>query len=378
MHLVHIITGTDAGGAEGALLQLVQVSERHGTKSTVVCIRPLGSLASRYEAAGAHIYSLQVTGPRTALLAIFRLVRLLRSWKPDIVQTWMYHADLMGGLAARLAGIPVVWGLRHSDLAKEASRPRTRAVARCCARLSHWVPSAVVSCAYSSRDLHVEMGYDHRKMRVIHNGIAVPPEVPPAGCEPARTQLGISWQGTVVGRAGRWHAQKDYPTFFEAARILLAKDPGVAVACCGPGMDTDNAPLMELCADLVRSGRVFLLGELSRMDRFYTGIDVLVSSSSGGEAFPNVLAEGLAYGSPVVATDVGDSRIIVGPGGLIVPPGSPDELVNALLDLLEEQRTGQSSRATLGRRHVEQSFSVESMYANYAELYGQVLSTGTA
>src|SRR5690606_27501040 len=132
--------------------------------------------------------------------------------------TWMYHADLLGGIAARLAGgIPVLWAIHNTTLDPKGSKPLTRRIARWNGRLSHILPSRIVSVSDSGRELHRALGYDTRRMVVIPNGIAVEDYAPNlrAAVE-LRAMLEVDAATPLVGVIARFDPQKDHRTSLQA------------------------------------------------------------------------------------------------------------------------------------------------------------------
>ncbi|MBX6334886.1 glycosyltransferase, partial [Candidatus Saccharibacteria bacterium] len=168
MRLLHIITGLNDGGAEAVLYRLIMHDQdnEHG----VVSLTGAGKYGPLLRAAGVPVWTLEMPRGRLTTRGLYTLWRLLRTQRPDVVQTWMYHADLVGGMLARLAGTPVVWGIRNTTLEPGKSTRSTLWVARACARLSRWVPRRIVACAQAAVQVHAALGYDAARMMVIPNG----------------------------------------------------------------------------------------------------------------------------------------------------------------------------------------------------------------
>jgi glycosyltransferase involved in cell wall biosynthesis len=371
--VLHVITALDVGGAELALLRLLAGTDRARISPGVVSLVPGGTVRSRIATLGVPVSDLGMTSVKDVPRGVARLVALLRQDRVDVVQTWMHHADLLGGAAGRLAGVPVVWGLRMGRL--DAETASTRLVARLNAGLARVVPAAVVACSATAANEHVARGYPRDRVVVIPNGYALPTESA-ASRAAFRSSIGIPADARVIGRVGRWHTMKDYPTFMRAAGGLLAGSHGVHVVLVGGGVDHQNRELAALCADLADPSRVHLLGRRDDMPAVYSGLDVLCSSSSSGEGFPNVIAEALLHGVPVVATDVGESRNIVGDDRWIVAPKEPLALERALLALLALPADDRERVAAAGRDRVLREFGLAAMATAFQELHEQVTARG--
>lgn len=374
IRVLHAITGLEVGGAELALMRLLSAVDRTRVVPEVVSLTPGGPVADQIRHLGVPVHEIGATGARQVLPALVRLRSLVRDGRFDVVQTWLHHADLVAGLAARGAGVPVVWGLRMGDL--RAERRATRAVAWLNARLAGRVPTAIVACASSVASEYVDRGYPRERVVVIPNGYAVGSSSPTGG--DLRAELHIPAEALVVGRIGRWHPMKDQAGFLDAAGPLLSEDRRLHLLLVGAGVDRDNHVLAALAAASPAPERVHLLGRRDDMPAVYASLDVLCSSSSSGEGFPNVLAEALLAGVSVVTTDVGDSAAIVGEVGWVVPPSQPASLRVALAAAVAEEPSARAERGRQGRRHVETHFGLAGMASAFTDLHERVASGGGA
>jgi glycosyltransferase involved in cell wall biosynthesis len=153
------------------------------------------------------------------------------------VQTWLYHADLLGGLAARFArSIPVVWGIHHTPSRADSMRSATRLVLRMNAMLSGTIPRRIVCCSESALDAHARRGYRRERMLVIHNGVDATRFRPDAEARAAvRRELGLPPEAKLIGMFARFHPQKDHGAFIEAAGRVLQEQPRLHVVLAGDG-----------------------------------------------------------------------------------------------------------------------------------------------
>lgn len=367
--VLHIITGLGDGGAEAVLYRLV--SNATESRHAVISLTDAGKYGPLLVAAGIPVTCLNMPRGRITAAGLWRLWRSIRQTRPDVVQTWMYHADLLGGLAARLAGVRnICWGIHHTTLDPGHSARSTILVAKACARLSRLVPHRIICCAEKSRAIHAALGYDAARMTVVPNGydLSVFQLDPRAGAA-LRADLGLAPQAPVLGFVARFDPLKDHGTLLAA--LILLREQGLRPTCLlvGTGMAADNAALSRMLATAGLGEQIRLLGRRSDIPAVMSALDLHVMSSNS-EAFPNVLAEAMACGTPCVSTDVGDAAAILGVTGRIVPPRDPAALAAAIAGMLA-LRDGPDWQAQrrIARQHVAEHFSLERMVENYRRVW---------
>lgn len=373
MKIGFVITGLQTGGAETMLVKLLERLDRASFSPQVISLTTEGDLGLRIRELGVPVHALAMKPGRLDPAVVWRLICLLRRTAAEVVQTWMYHADLVGGLAARLAGVPtIVWGIRNTNLDPDKIKPMTRRTVGLCALLSRWVPSGILSCSEAARDMHIARGYSATKLTVIPNGFDLARFMPdPSARASVRGELGLAANAPVVGIVGRHDSLKNHAGFVAAAGMLHRSRPDVHFVLVGRGLDRENATLFGAARAAGVSGCTHWLGQRTDVPRLMAAFDVLASSSFG-EAFPNVLGEAMACGVPCAVTDVGDSAAIVGDTGIVVRSGDMEGLAAALAALLAEDQIARADRAARTRQRVQERFEIGRIARCYESYYQQI------
>jgi len=358
--VLHVITGLATGGAEHMLARLLARIDRDRFPSRVVSLTGLDALGPRIAALGVPVTALGMARGAADPRGLFRLWRTMRDWRPDIVQTWLYHADLLGTLAAKLAGVPhLAWNLRCSDMDLARYGRGTRWTVRALARLSGW-PDAVLVNAAAGQALHRGLGYRPRRWEVVPNGFDLERLRPdPAARGRLRAMLGLPPDALVIGLVARFDPMKDHDTAFAA----LARVPEAHLVCIGRDVPAGGP-------------RVHALGERDDVATLVPGFDIATLCSAFGEGFPNVLGEAMACGVPCVSTDVGDAGMILGETGIVVPRRDPAALAAGWQRLID---LGAEGRARLGRQaraRVEAHWSIDAIARRYEAIYASLAAKG--
>lgn len=353
MKIVFIVTSLSTGGAEIMLLKLLKHLDRKRFDLQVISLRSKGEVGPSIEALDIPVVSLNMNPRQPNHLKFLKLIYLLRKMKPDLVQTWMYHADLLGGLAARFAGcMRVVWGLRNSNLDNKLNKYSTLIVVKSCALLSSCIPMKILTCSVQASKAHTDVGYRADKIMIIPNGFDLKQFQPDEFARIAfRLELGLKPETPLVGIVARFDLQKNHIGFIEAASIIQRELPDVHFIMAGSGVDENNSTLTKAIKEKSLDKCIHMLGRRDDMPHLMAALDILVSTSFG-EAFPNVLGEAMSCEVPCVVTDVGDSAQIVGESGRIVKSGEMYELATQVIDLLllspqEKLALGRNARSTV-------------------------------
>ena len=332
--IVHIITGLNNGGAEGVLYRLVTNDKEN--EHIVISMMDAGKYGPLLIASGIQVICLEMEGGRFSLSSVIQLYKKIKLIKPDLVQTWMYHADLVGGLVARLAGVKrVIWNIRHSNFDKKNTKKKTILIASLCGRLSSSIPEKIVCCAESAIKYHVDMGYTKEKIIIIGNGYDLDRFLfnKKIG-ETVRAELNLD-NTPVIGMIGRYDPQKDHKNLLESLSKVKEKNYKFKLILVGRDLNVRNENLTSYIREYDLEENIYLLDQRSDIPNILNAIDIHVLSSAYGEGFPNVVAEAMVCGVPCIVTDVGDSKFIVGQFGEVVPPSDSEMLAKAIICMLK-------------------------------------------
>ncbi len=369
LHILFITSGLKTGGAERLLLRLLPALQNYGIEVFVICLTGEDVISKQLRDEGIRVHCLGIRWSNL-FSSVFALRKIVREFAPDLVQTWLYHADLLGGLIARLtSNKPVIWGVRNSKLNSSSLSFGTRMVILLCRLVSRWIPTHVVACAYKAKEAHVRMGYPPELFTVIQNGVDITEFCPnPILTTQYHSDYGYSKNDIVIGYAGRFDSNKNHIGFLRALTNIKYLE-SIRILMCGTGVDSSNNQLSDKIHDFGLSGKVVLLGCLQDMPKFYRCIDLYVSSSIS-EGFPNTVAEAMSCGVPCVVTDVGDSTEIVGDAGVTVAVNDDHAMAKAIDECLQLMQTSfWQQRKIAARERIKAHFSVQRMAAAYAALY---------
>ena len=336
-----------------------------------------GPLAEQLRGLNIPLFELGLRGAADLPRGVLTLRRRLREFAPDLVQTWLCHADLIGGLVARYSlGVPVLWGVHQADVDVRDMPLTTRMTLRACAALASHVPSRVICCAEAGRRARLANGYPAALLEVIPNGVDCTVFHPDQAARVRlRSELGVADDTLLIGMPARWHIDKDHALLFTAAQQVLARCPHARFVLCGEGMHSGNPALAALIAATGHAQAFHLLGFRSDMAALLAALDVGVLSSRT-EAFPNVIVETMACAVPFVATAVGDVATIIGArgdSGHVVAAGDGAALAAALLEVLHSSVAQRAAMGAQARARVLAQFSLATTVARYAAAYDDVL-----
>ncbi len=375
--VLHFAYSIGGGGAEAMLMNLAESLDPAQFRTVVVAInaKPWPHQLKRLQEAGVNVHDLESTtylNPRT----LARLHAVLRAERPDIVQTWTHHADLVGGWAARVAGVRhIVWSIHCREIHRNPgdSDGKTALFRRALAFSSRFIPRRIISCSATAIEDHAAIGYPRAKMRWIPNGINAERFVPDtdAGLD-TRAELKLPPTAPVIGFVGRFHEMKDLATFLRAAALLQTRMPEAHFVFCG-GVEVELGEVeRELLAMLPHRQQVRFDSFRADPWRLYPALSVF-SLSSRTEACPMTILEAMSCGVPCVTTDVGDCGRLLEGVGQVVPMRDHSALARAWEQALQLGAAEREEIARNSRQRVLEKFTIAHAARQYAETYAELV-----
>jgi glycosyltransferase involved in cell wall biosynthesis len=342
--------------ADGPLVEKLRTS---GVETHVL---PLSAAVVEARKDGLGASSLLRLGAMWHVLTyVARLVAFFRSRPVDLVHTNSLKADILGGIAARLAGVPVLWHVRDRI---DADYLPARAV-RVFRWLCRWLPTYLVANSQATLDT---LALNRSNATVVHDGF--PGHSVPSALTDSATPL--------IGLVGRITAWKGQHIFLEAAAIVRRTFPQARFQIIGSAMfgeDAYEARLRAMVRDFALEDCVEFTGFRADVQDLIGRLIILVHASTTGEPFGQVVIEGMAAGKPIVATKGGGVPEIVvdGETGLLVPMGQAAPMADALMRLLADPAMAQSM-GRAGRQRVSDQFTIQHTARKVEAIYGKLLS----
>lgn len=379
IRVLHIVADLRTGGAEIMLARLINNSDSRIFEHHILSMRSAGDFRQMAQNKQVSICVLGINGWLSGVFHIFSLRRAIRKFRPHVIHTWLYHANVVGGVSGRLwSNAKIVWGLHSGWLSHNHTKRLTLLMRRVGGWLSGWVPDSIICCAHSVKEVHAGLGYTPDKLAIVSNGVELDRFYPDnLARQILRSEWRIAPDQLTIGMIARFDPQKDVCTFLEAASIVRRYYPNVRFILCGPGFDPNNQEVIEQLKRRHLLQHVTLLGFRSDIPRVMAALDTLVLSSRYGEALPLVVMEAMACGLPVVASDIGDIQRITGRWGTTVTPGSAGEFAEAILAyarLTEDKRRELSLNA---RQRVAEMFPLAKAIDQHEALYRHLLEVTT-
>lgn len=363
MNISFFIGTLATGGAERQMSELARGMVEYGHTVKVVTLFSGGQISRELNMVpGIELISLWPHKSRNIIVRMFQLAAAPLILRRSIenrgcLYSMLEVTNFIAWLATRFKrNTCLIWGVRSSNM---EGHWKMAIFDKLCAFVSPNI-KLLIANSHSGLECLLKRNYRPQKYMVIPNGIDTERFQRIEGSRRrVRHELGVSLDQPLVGIVGRLNPMKDHSTFLSAA-ALVAKEVGdVKFLCVGGGADDYAEKLRVLTKELGLENRVIWLGDRSDIVCIYSALDILVSSSSYGEGFPNVVGEAMSCGLPCVVTDVGDSVWIVGDRTRVVKPRNSKRLAEAICKTL--QRKEEVSWTEISRARIEEKYSLKKL-----------------
>ena len=367
--IFHIITGIGAGGAERVLHTILANDKLND--HYVVSLKKKNFIKTPYNFNNFKILYLDLNYFNFINKFIF-LIYYIKKINPCVVQTWMYHADFFGGMAAKFSGVKnIFWNIRNSNLDKK-TKLSTKLILKINAFFSRFLPHKIISCSKNAIKIHIKEGY---KKNFIYIGNGIKKRKFYYHNNNLRLNFINKKDDFVITYAGRWHHQKDFETLFKSLKILkhTYKVYKWKIIIAGSKLDKINNDFYNLIKLNSLQNNVILVGQLKDINKLYDISDLNVLSSSHGEAFPNVILEAMSQGVPCVSTDVGESKSIISNYGWCVEIKNPTKFAKSIYEAinLKKKLKKWNNLKFNCKMSIYRRFGLNKMISNYNQLWNK-------
>lgn len=358
------ITELDPGGAERMLTELVTRLDRSEWKPHVFCLGPEAHFAKVLRDRQIPVTCFSARGMKSAPRILWQWTRELRRFRPEILYPWLFHANLLGRMAGRLAGVPhILSGIRVAE-------KRNRWHGWWDRRTNYLVEKNVCVSRGVADFMEHTVGLDPRKTVVIPNAVdgARFEQVTPTDLTP----FGIPASSRVLITIGRLEPQKGVDVLLAAVPGITSRYPDVQFLIVGDG--PDRAALEQQARRLNIADRVYFLGHRDDVPALLAASTALILPSRW-EGMPNVVLEAMAAGKAIVASEVEGTAELVSPGinGWLLPPEDPQLLAEAVVRLLSDPEAPDRMGCESQRLYNER-FTMDRFVESHAELFRKLLS----
>lgn len=362
--IIFISPDINSGGAENILFNVAKTKSKN--EILLISLTDIGHYGSILRREGYEIYALNM---KKNLFVIFKLIYLLIliiKFKPRIVQTWLYHANLIGGIAAKIAGVKKVYWTIHHDF--EFRNLHMMLEMRILVFLSYVIPDKIIYGSNPVRKNHILNGYFREKSIVINNGVSTSKfRAIPEYRDSIRKELNIPNHCLLLGNIARDNPLKDHETLFKVLKILKTENINFKCILIGPGLSNKNKEFKIRIKKYGIEDKVILYGKTYYLNNILNAFDINILTSRK-ECSPISLIESMSTGIPCITTNVGNANELIGNSGWVVNTSDYKSIAKLIMEINRDKNI-LKIKSNLARKRVKDLYPIEKMINKYKKLY---------
>lgn len=367
--IVHIITSLDRHGAQKFLFYLSKFQVENNYEINLITFKIKGQLTNDFSKIGINVVELNFKN--SFFIEFVKLVKILRNKSPDIVFTWLPHANVIGGLATRIfTKSKLYWNMRQVRKANITDKFSTRIISSLSYMFPLFLPDKIIFNSYSAFKEYRNYNLKKINMVCIPNGVNIfsnnQKELLKTRLKSKKT-LGLSSNTINLLYVGRWHPVKNLSSVFEAFSELKSNNYSIKLSLVGENMDKLNKPLINTLDELNIRNDVRLFGEVQKLHLFYESHDILLNCSLS-ESFPNTVAEAMERGTLCVVTNVGDSAEIIGKLGILVNEPNKKGILEGIKKSILLIKKDRQNDVFKRNRRMNSNYSIDKSFTAYLKI----------
>ena len=362
--LIFIAPDINSGGAENILFNVAKTLNKKDI--VIISLTDIGFYGSKLKNYGYDFYALKMKKNIFAIFKFIYLIILIYKYKPLIVHTWLYRANLFGGVAAKIAGVNKIYWTIHHDF--EYSNFLMMLEMKILILLSSFIPKKIIFGSDISKKNHILNGYSKDKSIIINNGVSTKIFKPNKKFRiDFRKALGIEEDCLVLGNIARYHPLKDHETLFKALQII--KNKGLRFKCIliGSGFTNKIKKIKERINYYELNQNLIIYGQTFKINEIINAFDINILTSKK-ECSPISLLESMSTGVPCISTNVGDASQLIMDAGWTVQISDFKSLAK-LIQKIYLDKNIIKIKSKKARKRVEMFYLLEIMIEKYKALY---------
>lgn len=372
IRVAHIITDLTSSGSSSMLYKLMAHTDRSRFDPIVISLDGEGEFIDKIIAHGIPVYTFNMSHSLSSSWHVLKLARLLRKLEPDILQGWRYHGNLAASLASKL--LPkrpaLLWNVRQTVYNLQQEPRSTRWAIGFSQRLMN-TPDRILYNSWISENQHVALGFDEQKSQIVGNGFDLQLFSPNVySRELMRQKLKIPQEAIVIGMIAHFHKTKNHALFFEAANLLGIHNRNIHFVLAGEQVTPDNPEIIRLLERFSGlEGKLHLLGKRQDTPALLNSMDIFTLTATRGDGFPNVIGEAMACGIPCIATDIGDTALLINKTGQIFQDITSSSLAFAWQEWINAGAAWRRELGQQARKRIQKHYAIQNITTQYQDIY---------